>query len=112
MRRHLLPPPPSGNLTYAVQTQLNCLSYLRSPPDGVSGPQTSAAISQFESVSGLPVDGCAVAATSGQAAGDAQACPPSRHFTRIGLSIGHDAVQRRIDWRAPPNQLNRAFIER
>jgi hypothetical protein len=51
------PPPPSGNLTYAVQTQLNRLGYLRSPPDGVSGPQTSAAISQFESVSGLPVDG-------------------------------------------------------
>ena len=51
------PPPPSGNLTYAVQTQLNRLGYLRSPPDGVSGPQTSNAISQFESVSGLPVDG-------------------------------------------------------
>ncbi len=51
------PPPPSGNLTYAVQTQLNRLGYLRSPPDGMSGPQTSAAISQFESVSGLPVDG-------------------------------------------------------
>jgi hypothetical protein len=51
------PPPPSGNLTYAVQTQLNRLGYLRSPPDGVSGPQTSTAISQFESVSGLPVDG-------------------------------------------------------
>jgi putative peptidoglycan binding protein len=51
------PPPPSGNLTYAVQTQLNRLGYLRSPADGVSGPQTSAAISQFESVSGLPVDG-------------------------------------------------------
>ena len=51
------PPPPSGNLTYAVQTQLNRLGYLRSPPDGISGPQTSAAISQFESVSGLPVDG-------------------------------------------------------
>jgi putative peptidoglycan binding protein len=51
------PPPPSGNLTYAVQAQLNRLGYLRSPPDGVSGPQTSTAISQFESVSGLPVDG-------------------------------------------------------
>ena len=32
-------PPPSGNLTYAVQTQLNRLGYLRSPPDCVSGPQ-------------------------------------------------------------------------
>jgi hypothetical protein len=51
------PPPPGANLTYAVQTQLNRLGYLHAPPDGVSGPQTSAAISQFESVSGLPVDG-------------------------------------------------------
>jgi Putative peptidoglycan binding domain len=54
------PPPPPGpdtGLTYAVQQQLNRLGYLRSPPDGVAGPQTSSAISQFESVSGLPVDG-------------------------------------------------------
>lgn len=53
------PPMPGGdtNLTYAVQTQLIRLGYLRPPADGVSGPQTSAAISQFQSVSGLPVDG-------------------------------------------------------
>jgi hypothetical protein len=51
------PPAPDSSITYAVQTQLNRLGYLRSPPDGVSGPQTSAAISQFESVSGMPVDG-------------------------------------------------------
>jgi hypothetical protein len=54
------PPPPPGpdtGLTYAVQQQLNRLGYLHSPADGVAGPQTSAAISQFESVSGLPVDG-------------------------------------------------------
>jgi peptidoglycan hydrolase-like protein with peptidoglycan-binding domain len=51
------PPPPGGNLTYAVQTQLIRLGYLRPPADGVAGPQTSAAISQFESVSGMPVDG-------------------------------------------------------
>jgi hypothetical protein len=51
------PPSPGANLTYEVQQQLNRLGYLRSPPDGVSGPQTSTAISQFESVSGLPVDG-------------------------------------------------------
>ncbi|HME20540.1 MAG TPA: peptidoglycan-binding domain-containing protein [Acetobacteraceae bacterium] len=51
------PPAPGTNLTYAVQQQLNRLGYLHSPPDGVAGPQTSAAISQFESVSGLPVDG-------------------------------------------------------
>ena len=54
------PPPPPGpdtSLTYAVQTQLIRLGYMRPPPDGVSGPRTSAAISQYESVSGLPVDG-------------------------------------------------------
>jgi hypothetical protein len=54
------PPPPPGpdtGLTYAVQQQLHRLGYLHSPADGVAGPQTSAAISQFESVSGLPVDG-------------------------------------------------------
>ena len=54
------PPPlsvPDPSLTYPVQQQLYRLGYLHTPPDGVSGPQTSAAISQFESVSGLPVDG-------------------------------------------------------
>ncbi len=53
------PPPPgyNGNLTAAVQAQLIRLGYLHGVADGVSGPQTSAAISQFESVSGLPVDG-------------------------------------------------------
>lgn len=57
------PPPPSyapgpdRGLTYAVQEQLIRLGYMRPPADGVSGPQTSAAIAQFESVSGLPVDG-------------------------------------------------------
>jgi membrane-bound lytic murein transglycosylase B len=54
------PPPPPGpdaSLTYAVQTQLIRLGYMRPPADGVSGPRTSGAISQYESVSGLPVDG-------------------------------------------------------
>ena len=53
------PPPPYADmdLTRAVQMQLIRLGYMRPPADGVSGPQTSAAISQFESVSGLPVDG-------------------------------------------------------
>jgi Putative peptidoglycan binding domain len=53
-------PPPSGpdpGITYAVQQQLIRLGYLGPPPDGVPGPRTSAAISQFESVTGLPVDG-------------------------------------------------------
>ena len=53
------PPPavPDAHLTAAVQHQLIRLGYLHGTADGVSGPQTSAAISQFESVSGLPVDG-------------------------------------------------------
>lgn len=52
------PPAVSGtNLTFAVQQQLNRLGYLHSPADGVAGPQTATAISQFQSVSGLPVDG-------------------------------------------------------
>jgi hypothetical protein len=53
------PPPPgyNGGLTAAVQQQLIRLGYLHGVADGVSGQQTSAAISQFESVSGLPVDG-------------------------------------------------------
>ena len=50
-------PVPDPSLTYAVQQQLFRLGYLHTPPDGVSGPVTSAAISQFEGVSGLPVDG-------------------------------------------------------
>jgi Putative peptidoglycan binding domain len=50
-------PVPDASLAYAVQQQLYRLGYLRTPPDGISGPATSAAISQFESVSGLPVDG-------------------------------------------------------
>src|ERR1700722_18153495 len=42
------PPPPQGNLTYAVQQQLIRLGYMGPPADGVSGPRTIAAISQFE----------------------------------------------------------------
>jgi hypothetical protein len=51
------PGPPSISLTAAVQQQLNRLGYLRGPADGVAGPQTASAISQFQSVSGMPVDG-------------------------------------------------------
>jgi hypothetical protein len=45
------------DLTRAVQAQLIRLGLLRGGADGVMGPQTSNAISQFESGSGLPVDG-------------------------------------------------------
>jgi hypothetical protein len=54
------PPPSPGadlDLTRAVQVQLIRLGYLRGAADGVAGPQTASAISQFESVSGMPVDG-------------------------------------------------------
>jgi peptidoglycan hydrolase-like protein with peptidoglycan-binding domain len=57
------PPPPYGygpDMTRAVQVQLMRLGYLRGGvADGVAGPQTASAISQYqyESVSGLPVDG-------------------------------------------------------
>ena len=51
------PGPPDMSLTAAVQQQLIRLGYLRGPADGVAGPQTASAISQFESVSGMPVDG-------------------------------------------------------
>jgi hypothetical protein len=48
---------PDVDLTRAVQAQLIRLGLLRGGADGVMGPQTSNAISQFESGSGLPVDG-------------------------------------------------------
>jgi hypothetical protein len=54
------PPPPSGpdpGLTHAVQVQLIRLGYLRGGADGAMGPHTANAISLFESVSGMPVDG-------------------------------------------------------
>ena len=51
------PGPPDISLTAAVQQQLIRLGYLHGPADGVAGPQTASAISQFESVSGMPVDG-------------------------------------------------------
>jgi hypothetical protein len=53
------PPPPMGGpgLTAAVQQQLNRLGYLHGVADGVAGPQTASAISQFEANSGMQVDG-------------------------------------------------------
>ena len=51
------PPPPDASLTMAVQAQLIRLGYLRGAADGVLGPMTSSAISHYESMSGLPVDG-------------------------------------------------------
>jgi hypothetical protein len=51
------PPNAGPDMTRAVQTQLIRLGYMRGPADGVVGPQTASAISQFQGVSGLPVDG-------------------------------------------------------
>jgi peptidoglycan hydrolase-like protein with peptidoglycan-binding domain len=54
------PPPPGGDysgLVRATQEQLIRLGYLHGPADGVMGPSTSTAISHYEQVAGLPVDG-------------------------------------------------------
>ena len=51
------PGPPDISLTAAVQQQLIRLGFLRGAADGVAGPRTVSAISQFESVSGMQVDG-------------------------------------------------------
>ena len=87
------PPPPSPygaevDLTRAVQVQLIRLGYMRGAADGVAGPQTATAISQFESVSGLPVDGYPSPPLLAQAAGDAIARPP-------GLIPGRPSSSRR-----------------
>jgi hypothetical protein len=44
-------------LVRSVQVELNRLGYTRSVPDGVVGPQTSTAISQYQRATGMPVDG-------------------------------------------------------
>ena len=44
-------------LVRSVQVELNRLGYTRSPPDGVVGPQTATAISQYQRASGMPADG-------------------------------------------------------
>ena len=55
------PPPPSGpgprNLVFNVQSSLNHLGYDVGPPDGVMGPRTAQAISQYQYANRLPVDG-------------------------------------------------------
>jgi hypothetical protein len=58
------PPSPSGysNMVHATQVQLIRLGYLHAPADGMMGPMTSNAISQYEQASGLPVNGAPSAA--------------------------------------------------
>jgi hypothetical protein len=51
--------PASGSLVRLVQLELNRLRYLNAPADGAMGARTAAAIRQFESTHGLPVDGLA-----------------------------------------------------
>ena len=58
------PPPVSpgpaaaaSRLVGAIQEQLIRLGYMSGPADGVMGPMTSSAISQYETAAGLPVDG-------------------------------------------------------
>ncbi|HUC17162.1 MAG TPA: peptidoglycan-binding domain-containing protein [Acetobacteraceae bacterium] len=50
-------PPPGVSLTQAVQIQLIRLGLLQGSADGVLGPQTIGAISNFERANGLPADG-------------------------------------------------------
>ena len=55
-----VPPGPAAaasNLVGATQEQLIRLGYMSGPADGVMGPMTSSAISQYETAAGLPVDG-------------------------------------------------------
>ncbi len=40
-----------------MQAELNRLLYMKGAIDGVAGPQTVAAIDNFERANGLPVDG-------------------------------------------------------
>jgi hypothetical protein len=52
------PPPPGGpNLVYSTQSSLARLGYNPGPIDGVMGPGTANAISQFQYANRLPVDG-------------------------------------------------------
>lgn len=50
-------PASNPGLVRSVQVELNRLSYTRSAPDGVVGPQTSNGISQYQRATGMPVDG-------------------------------------------------------
>lgn len=52
-----MPAASSGSLTQAVQIQLIRLGYLQGSADGVLGPQTISAISNFERAVEMPVDG-------------------------------------------------------
>jgi hypothetical protein len=53
---------PNMALTQPVQVQLIRLGYMAPPADGALGPQTSTAITRFQSVVGMPVDGMPSAA--------------------------------------------------
>ncbi len=50
-------PANSPGLARSVQVELNRLGYLHSTPDGVVGPQTANAISQYQRATGMAVDG-------------------------------------------------------
>lgn len=49
--------PGGASLTQSVQVQLIRLGYMQGPADGVLGPQTSGAISNFQRASGMTVNG-------------------------------------------------------
>jgi hypothetical protein len=55
-------PAPNLALTRPVQIELIRLGYMGPPADGTLGPQTSTAISRFQGMAGMPVDGMPSAA--------------------------------------------------
>jgi peptidoglycan hydrolase-like protein with peptidoglycan-binding domain len=55
-------PVPNLSLTQPVQDELIRLGYLPRPADGAMGPRTSNAISRFQGIAGMPVDGLPSAA--------------------------------------------------
>ncbi len=70
------PPPPPGpdvGLTAAVQQQLIRLGYMHGAADGVAGPQTASAISQYRERFGTAGGRHALTTIAGKVAGDAVA---------------------------------------
>ncbi|MGH7121162.1 MAG: peptidoglycan-binding domain-containing protein [Acetobacteraceae bacterium] len=52
----------SAGLTQSVQVQLIRLGYLQGPADGIAGPETGSAISNYQHAVGLPINGMATPA--------------------------------------------------
>jgi hypothetical protein len=55
--QYYAPPPGGPGLVYSIQSSLTRLGYSPGPIDGVMGPGTANAISQFQDANRLPIDG-------------------------------------------------------